>query len=107
MINQVRQRPSTNMPALNSGATWLQVTGKAQVFDRIVHERAVELACEGHRFGDLRRWGIAKERLNYKYDDLLGNDRYTHVFVDRDNLWPIPGVEYESNPNIGQNNPGW
>ena len=107
MINLVRQRPSTNMPALNSGATWLEARSKEAVFKRIIHERAVELACEGHRFSDLRRWGLAKEKLNYEYDDILGRFIFKRVFEDRDYLFPIPKVEYERNPNLGSPNPGW
>lgn len=107
MINQVRMRPSTNMPLLNSGPAWLEARSKQEVFDRIVRERAVELACEGHRFSDLRRWGLAKEKLNFEYYDILGNLRYTRVFVDRDYLWPIPAVEFERNENLGNQNPGW
>src|SRR5690606_3179238 len=54
-INKVRARAS--MPALNSGIPALAVSGKDGVFQRIIHERAVELACEGHRYFDLKRWG--------------------------------------------------
>ena len=107
MINQVRQRPSTNMPALNSGATWLKATSKEEIFQRIVQERAVELACEGHRFSDLKRWGLAKDKLNFVYDDILGIVRYTRIFVDRDYLFPIPAVEFERNANLGDQNPKW
>lgn len=107
MINQIRQRPSTNMPALNSGAVWLKATSKEEIFQRIVQERAVELACEGHRFSDLRRWGLAKDKLNFEYDDIRGYVRYTHVFKDRDYLFPVPAVEFERNANLGKNNPGW
>lgn len=107
LINQVRQRPSTDMPALNSGPAWLKASTKEEVFERIVHERAVELANEGHRFGDLKRWGLCEEKLNFKYDDISGKDRYTRVFVERDYLWPIPAVEFERNPQLGTNNPGW
>lgn len=107
LINQVRQRPSTHMPKLNSGPAWLKAETKEEVFERIVHERAVELACEGHRFGDLKRWGLAKEKLNYDYDDILGKFVFKRVFVDRDYLWPIPAKEFDSNPNLGEQNPGW
>lgn len=107
LINQVRQRPSTNMPALNSGPTWLEARSKEAVFERIVQERAVELACEGHRFSDLRRWKLAIEKLNFEYDDIRGVVRYTRKFVERDYLFPIPKVEFERNSNLGVNNPGW
>lgn len=107
LINQVRQRPSTHMPALNSGPQWLEARTKEAVFERIVHERAVELACEGHRFGDLKRWKLAEQKLNYEYDDILGNVRFTREFQQRDYLWPIPAVEFERNENLGEQNPGW
>ncbi|WP_294591180.1 RagB/SusD family nutrient uptake outer membrane protein [uncultured Bacteroides sp.] len=107
LINQIRQRPSTHMPALNSGPAHLKATTKEEVHQRLMHERAVELACEGHRFSDLRRWGLCEEMLNFTYDDLLGNDRYKRIFVERDYLWPIPAVEFERNVNLGKNNPGW
>ncbi|MGL5787993.1 MAG: RagB/SusD family nutrient uptake outer membrane protein [Bacteroidales bacterium] len=107
LINQVRQRPSTSMPALNSGHEDLKATSKEEIFLRIVHERAVELACEGHRFGDLKRWKLCEQKLNFTYDDILGNDRYTRIFVERDYLWPIPAVEFERNAHLGSNNPGW
>lgn len=107
LINQIRQRPSTHMPALNSGPAHLEAHTKAEVFERIVHERAIELAAEGHRFSDLRRWGLCEDKLNFEYNDLLGNDRYKRIFVARDYLWPIPAVEFERNSNLGNNNPGW
>lgn len=107
LINQVRQRPSTNMPALNSGKVWLEAHTKKEIFERIAHERAIELACEGHRFGDLKRWGLCMEKLNFTYDDLLGKDRYKRIFKERDYLWPIPAVEFERNAQLGENNPGW
>lgn len=108
LINQVRQRPSTNMPAINNGDAWMKATTKDEVFQRIVHERAVELAAEGHRFSDLKRWGLCEEKLNFVYDDILGNERYTRVFKERDYLWPIPLEELDRNPGLkDQQNPGW
>ena len=107
LINQVRQRPSTHMPALNSGPAWLEARSKEEVFQRIVQERAVELACEGHRFSDLRRWGLAMEKLNFPYTDIIGEQRYTRVFKERDYLFPVPAVEFERNANLGEQNPGW
>ena len=94
------------MPALNSGPAWLEAHSKEEVFERIVQERAVELACEGHRFSDLRRWGLAMEKLNFEYDDIRGNLRYVRVFKERDYLWPIPASDLLINSNLTQN-PNW
>ena len=33
-----------------------------------MHERAVELASKGHRFSDLRRWGLAEDMLAGKVE---------------------------------------
>lgn len=108
MINKVRQRPSTNMPAINNGDPWMKATTKEEVFQRIVHERAVELACEGHRFGDLKRWGLCEEKLNYEYDDIVGQKLFARKFVARDYKFPIPKEEILRNPALGeQQNPGW
>lgn len=50
-INKVRER--VNMPGITE-------VGSA-LFDRIVHERQVELALEGYRYYDVRRWKIAPQ----------------------------------------------
>ncbi|MEG0601825.1 MAG: RagB/SusD family nutrient uptake outer membrane protein [Mucinivorans sp.] len=106
-INQVRARKSTHMPALNSGPSFLAVSGKDQVLNRIMRERAVELAGEGHRFSDIRRWGKGVEWLNYDEVEFTGKYMHKHVFKDRDYLWPVPGTEIEKNASLAPNNPGW
>lgn len=105
-INKVRQRPSVDMPALNSGPTWLKASNKEEVFSRIQHERAVELAAEGHRWDDLRRWNLAKTLIPGDVYGFTGKRLLTKDFTDRDMLWPIPGEEMDINPNL-VNNPGW
>ncbi|SHJ83788.1 Starch-binding associating with outer membrane [Arenibacter nanhaiticus] len=57
-------------------------------FDDIVHERKVELAFEGHRYWDLRRWRRAEEKLTggnsgirYVYD--YGQDKYAVWLFDK------------------------
>ncbi len=104
-LNKVRAR--VGMPGLNSGPAWLAVAGKAQMFERIVRERTSELAGEGHQFSDIRRWGIAKEKLDGKVvRDMFGDILLTRKFTDRDYLWPIPRTEIEMNSALTQN-PGW
>ncbi|MDR1091402.1 MAG: RagB/SusD family nutrient uptake outer membrane protein [Prevotella sp.] len=107
-FNKVRNRPGVDMPGLNSGPAWLAVTTKEQMRERIYKERAVELACEGHRFSDLRRWGIAKTILDKRpVSNIYGEKLYDHVFTDRDMLWPVPSAEIEINPDLKPNNTGW
>jgi hypothetical protein len=99
-------RARVDMPGLNSGPDYLKATSKAEVFERIKHERAVELAGEGHSFSDLKRWGLL-ETLNGRGEyDLTGKFRYTRAVSERDYLWPIPANEIEKNPDLEQN-PGW
>lgn len=106
LINQVRAR--SNMPGLNNGNAWMEARTKEEVFQRIVHERAVEFAAEGLRYSDLKRWKLCIEKLNFTFYDYLGNARYNNVFVERDYLWPIPLQELERNPDLkAQQNPGW
>lgn len=106
MINQVRQRPSVNLPALNSGSEWLVANTKEQVFERIKQERAVELAGEGHRFHDLRRWKLLMTLSNKNEYSFAGTRLFTRVVSERDYLWPIPSTEIEKNDKLTQN-PGW
>ncbi|WP_439697794.1 RagB/SusD family nutrient uptake outer membrane protein [Mucilaginibacter sp. AW1-7] len=49
-INQVRARAGLNTPLVLTAANY---------FDRIVHERRVELAFEGHTLFDMKRWRLA------------------------------------------------
>ncbi len=106
-FNKVRAR--VGMPGLNSGPAWMVVSNKEQMAERIRKERAVEFAGEGLRFSDLRRWGyeIAHKMLNnVDAVNIYGEPIYTHLFTERDMLWPIPGVERERNKELTQN-PGW
>ena len=106
-FNKVRAR--VGMPGLNSGPAWMVVSNKEQMAERIRKERAVEFAGEGLRFSDLRRWGyeIAHKTLNnVDAVNIYGEPIYTHLFTERDMLWPIPGVERERNKELRQN-PGW
>ena len=106
-FNKVRTR--VGMPGLNSGPEWMVVSNKEQMAERIRKERAVEFAGDGLRFSDLRRWGyeIAHKTLNnVDAVNIYGEPIYTHLFTERDMLWPIPGVERERNDALTQN-PGW
>lgn len=55
-INEIRER--AGISKINSVSDLTE--------EKIRHERQVELAFEGHRYWDLRRWRIAEEKLNGK-----------------------------------------
>jgi starch-binding outer membrane protein, SusD/RagB family len=77
-------------------------------------ERRLELAMEGQRFFDLRRWGIAGDVLN-SYTGVEQNRR-SHLaaadpVTERHQRFPIPSVQIELSRVEGesriQQNPGW
>jgi len=87
---------------------------QAQAREAVRAERHLELAMEGQRFFDLRRWGIAEQTLNdyiavekTRRIQLGGAD----VFSQRHSLYPIPNIQIELSKANGQNtlvqNPGW
>lgn len=91
-MNQVRAR---------AGLTTLLV-GSDITFDRIVHERKVELAFEGHYLWDLKRWRLAHKIWNGENTSLTTNpmkadDPSTRPF----GLWPYKYYNPGS-PNDGK-----
>jgi starch-binding outer membrane protein, SusD/RagB family len=78
-INTVRSRAS---------ATPVSVSGQAALLDAVLNERRLELAFEGHRFFDLRRYGKAQEKLQMEAHRLV---------------LPIPQAELDVNDNLEQN----
>jgi len=81
-INQVRARAGLTIPLATGDIT----------FDRIVHERRVELAFEGHLLYDMKRWRLAHivwDGTKMTQADLLSNigsatKRNTQPYA----LWP-------------------
>jgi len=74
----------------------------------------VELAFEGHRLFDIRRWRIAEQVMNgevYGATPPGADDRYlaqTRVFnPNRDYLWPIPADQRVLTGGLLTQNPGW
>lgn len=96
-VNEVRDRPGVKMPPLPAGLT------REQMRDRIIHERRVELALEGQRYFDLRRWGLAKQKLNGFVQNPLTPTIKT-IYKDNFEFWPLPQTEVDRNkPELEQN----
>src|SRR5690606_17378242 len=101
-LNKVRER--SDMPGLNSGSPHLAVTDQEQMRERISHERKVELAGEGLRYFDLKRWEqLAEVSDGYIEKSIVGDNLVTRQYQTRHKIWPIPGQEIEINPLLEQN----
>lgn len=90
---------------------------REQMREAIRAERRVELAFEGHRFWDVRRWKIAEQTetkmMNGMEVKRAGNNvTYTIFPVRKHNfrtamyLWAIPQSETAKSPELTQN-PSW
>jgi hypothetical protein len=83
----------------------------------IRQERMIELAFEGKRFWDLRRWKLMQDEMNkpvrtWNIDSETAAEFYNVIvlwpleFSSKEYLWPIGQQEIRANFNIRQN-PGW
>lgn len=106
-INVLRSRSDIGMPLFGSetnGDVWEE---------RYMRERMVELAFEGHRFWDVRRWKKGAQFFTQiKTINVARNGTVTRgatlsrLWNERNNLYPIPFEEIVKAPNLVQN-PGW
>ena len=113
-INQIRQRPSVDMPPITE-------TNPELLRPILRNERRVELALEGLRYWDLLRWRVGEEELvgdfyGHPYPDAeteirkkdpsAPEDPYSRWYVTTKNFrpmdyyWPIPQSEVNINPNL-------
>ncbi len=97
LMNEVRTR--AGMPLYGTAemdGRGFPVGNRDQIFDALVHERAVELAGEQIRIFDLKRWGLAD-------DVLVGFQTGKHEFL------PIPQREIDANADLtnADQNPGY
>lgn len=117
-INLVRERAT--MPKLeNSGYTAADLSNQSKMREIVQQERTVELAVEGLRIYDIKRWKIAEKLIKGPVEGLTYIDYKTNkpvtffwetrvrIFTpERDYLFPIPAAERLINPNLTQN-PGY
>ncbi|MDI9606426.1 MAG: RagB/SusD family nutrient uptake outer membrane protein [Bacteroidota bacterium] len=112
-VNAIRRR--VDMPDLPAGLS------KDEFEKRYRNERRVELAFEGHRYYDVRRWQVMEENERYvtgmritKGDD--GSFTYQRIGFERQSykeklyFYPIPQGEINKiQSHTGQDwqNPGW
>jgi starch-binding outer membrane protein, SusD/RagB family len=88
LINQVRARVGA-VPYTSLGS-------QTTAFDLLQRERRLELSGEQSRYFDLIRWGTAKQTINAE----RAAEGESHLFQDRNVLFPIPQFEKDTNPNV-------
>jgi hypothetical protein len=112
-VNAIRRR--VGMPDIPAGLS------KDEFEKRYRNERRVELAYEGHRYFDVRRWKIMEQSERYvtgmritKNDD--GSFNYQRISFERDSykeklyFYPIPQGEIDkmfTHTGLDWQNPGW
>lgn len=110
-VNQIRER--AGMPGLEEGLT------QDEMRNKIRHERRIELAFEGNRFFDVRRWEIGTRTFDgpvhgvrpviqsdstYQYNVIEVENR---IFTEKMKLFPIQEQEIINTNGSLTQNPGW
>ncbi|KKM80755.1 hypothetical protein LCGC14_1336660 [marine sediment metagenome] len=110
-INQIRERPTVEMPAITTGKT------QEELRQMLRDERARELAFEGLRLFDINRWQIGEVKAGLLEGmfyinastgqwEVLDYGQVAQFNPNRDYCWPIPQKEMDINDVITQN-PGY
>lgn len=130
-VNQLRDRVGMPHLTVNVGFTdpkWPDWGySLSPVLQEIRRERCIELAGEGFRFNDLKRWkagkvlnnvltyvgkrkpdgNLAIVYPNYTNPDLSYQAGKSRTWEDKMYLYPIPTGELQRNPQLLPQNPGW
>ncbi|QHL87129.1 RagB/SusD family nutrient uptake outer membrane protein [Nibribacter ruber] len=91
-INMIRNR---------AGVADANPATNAEALTEILKQRRLEFAVEGLRFMDLKRFGQTCAVLNFCPETAETQDNTFR------NLWPLPFQQFETNPNLGKQNPGY
>jgi hypothetical protein len=112
-INIVRSRFGVGMPGIPAAISYEDLK------QRIRNERRVELAFEGHRWFDVRRWMIGSTTLGADLRGVTiiktGDNTFTYtptivekrVYDLKMNLYPIPQTEINKTGGSIIQNPNW
>ncbi|MEQ6118357.1 RagB/SusD family nutrient uptake outer membrane protein [Reichenbachiella sp. MALMAid0571] len=96
-INMIRDRDDVKMPPLVDGLS------KDEMRNAIRHERRIELAFEGFRYDDGKRWKIADQLFTLPASEAL----IPKNFELKNYHWPLPQTEINNNNGILVQNPDY
>ncbi len=97
LVNQIRTRV---------GIANVTATSQDNAINKILEERFLELAFEGHRWFDLKRTGKTISILSQQKDGNGNILPYASNINENRLLFPIPQRQRDGNPNLTQN-PGY
>ena len=116
-VNQVRNRAATMTTLPGANATYVIGTYDVAWTDQAVarqavrFERRLELAMEGHRLFDLRRWGVAESVINtYTANEARTIPNFgtkVGTYTANMNLMPIPINAIDLSGGVLTQNPGF
>ena len=95
--------PSITWARYRVGPYTTPFADQASARTAVRNERRLELAMEGQRFFDLRRWGIAEQVLNAYINGVAGGAEKSRrlqlgnaaLFSPRHAVFPIPAIQIE------------
>jgi hypothetical protein len=111
--------PSITWATYSVGQYTVPWADQATARTAVRYERRLELAMEGQRFFDLRRWGIADQVLNAYVNGMAGGAEKarrpqlasSETFIARHYLFPIPDLQLQLSSVGGtsmlKQNTGW
>lgn len=120
--NSAEALETLNLVRRRVGLPDRKTSDKEQFMKYLRRERMVELAGEGFRYWDLRRWRMAVDVLNgkdahgvkitknndtFNYEQIAVDGGKKRVFFERFYTFSLPLSELSNNKLIGENNPGW
>lgn len=102
LVDRIRDR--VNMPPLILNHPEA-VASKAAFLKRLQMERSLELCLEGHRWADIKRWGLTDNEAGLA--ELKQRDPdFNNFQIGKHNRLPIPSNEINNNAGLTQN-PGY
>jgi hypothetical protein len=111
--------PSITWAKYQVGLYPVPFPSQAYAREAVRTERKLELAMEGQRLFDLRRWGIAAAELNAYINGVGGGNEKSRrgylinaeTFGTKHQLYPIPNIQIDlsrvGTENTLVQNPGW